>query len=232
MNIDEWYKKLCGCGCGQEPPKTEPWEPDIDKSLPKDVYDAMVRTAHIDKEREIEAKNEQYRNAMAERQNYMAGESRAQTATEIQLRQAAAMAGMRPNDRLDVARWSSEILAQYQNTALGPQMVATYEGESITPTWRNTEMNHTDEMVNHGVVRINFPFGQVEMDIRNEAELDRMVDMAKHMLKVHEENVATAAIREDLARSQEPMIAVDRKSTGALAPPPMPATSFFGSNPA
>ena len=168
MNIDEWYEKLCGWGCGKEPPKTEPepWQPDIDKSLPKDVYDAMVRTAHIDKEREIEA-----------------------------------------------ARWSSEMLAQYQNTALGPQMMATYEGKSITPTWRNTEMNQ-GEITNHGVVRINFPFGQVEMDIRNEAELDRMVDMAKHMLQVHEENTATAAIRENLrmtSKQSEPGVVEQKK---------------------
>ena len=220
--IDEWYKKWWNNRNPEEEPKPVPWEPDIDKSLPKDVYDAMVRTAHIDKEREIEADNERYRNALAERQNSFDG-ARAQTATELQLRQQAAMAAMSPS--LDAARWSNQMLAQYQNTALGPQMVATYEGKSITPTWRNTEMNQ-GEITNHGVVRINFPFGQVEMDIRNEAELDRMVDMAKHMLRVHEENLATAAIRENLrmtSKQSEPMA----QDTALLNTPIAPAMGYF-----
>ena len=209
--IDEWYKKWWNNRNPEEEPKPVPWEPDIDKSLPKDVYDAMVRTAHIDKEREIEAINEQYYNAMAEQQNNMIGASNAGM---------AAMAGMRDN-RLDVARWSSQMFAQYRNMALGPQIAVTSAGEPTTPTWRNTEMNN-GQLINHGVVRINFPFGQVEMDIRNEAELDRMVEMAKHMLRIHEENQATAAVRDNLAKSKQPQVIIEP----GVAPPP---TSFFSS---
>ncbi len=54
-----------------------------------------------------------------------------------------------------------------------------------------------------GVIRISFPFGEVQMDCNNASELERVHEMAAHMLKVHEEMNATNAIKKNL-KDREP----------------------------
>ncbi len=49
----------------------------------------------------------------------------------------------------------------------------------------------------YGEVLIRFPMGEMTFRIRNESELDRAVEMMRHMLKEHEIITATDKMRAD-----------------------------------
>jgi len=208
-------------------PSGEEWAPNVDESLPKDIRDAIVDTARLDRERQHRAKAMRQRDDMlnsrlynVSRDNFGGHQGTASPAMETQRRIEEQYRNIMNNSSglIDQNMWSEKLLEEYQRAVLS--------GPIITRTPREEEWRHVmnGEFKDYGVVRINFPFGQVEMDVRNEPELERMVDMVKHMLKVHEENQAANALRREMnegADNSSATINVSKPSVfGQSIPPP------------
>lgn len=182
-------------------PSGEEWAPNVDESLPKDIRDAIIDTARLDRGRQLEAeakKRRDHMDHMLDARSYY-GAAHNSTATESQRRIEEQYRNIMNNSNglIDQNMWSEKLLGEYQRAVLG--------GPIITRTPREEEWRHVmnGEFKDYGVVRINFPFGQVEMDVRNEPELERMVDMVKHMLKVHEENQAASTLRREMNKGAD-----------------------------
>ena len=204
-------------------PSGEEWASNVDESLPKDIRDAIVDTARLDRERQLEAEAKKCRDHMDHmldaRSHYGAAHnSTASPAMETQRRIEEQYRNIMNNSSglIDPNMWSEKLLGEYQQAVLG--------GPTITKTPREEEWRHVmnGEFKDYGVVRINFPFGQVEMDVRNEPELERMVDMVKHMLKVHEENQAASALRREMNKGADSSSATINVSKPSVLGPPIP----------
>jgi len=101
--------------------------------------------------------------------------------------------------------WNQTMLDEFSNQVLKPK-----------EEWK---MGNDGTYLDGGVIRMRFPFGEIEMNCCNEAELERAYEMAKHMLKVHEENTATGLVKKNLRENEM----AEREPQEAAATPLPPA---------
>lgn len=91
---------------------------------------------------------------------------------------------IKPIDGIDIRE---QIMKEQELASI---RAARYQQELLAPLHPNRFGELKMPVRTRGVLRISFPYGEVEMDCNNEPELERAFEMAKHMLKVHEENIA------------------------------------------
>lgn len=193
-------------------------EPDHLDALPQDIRRAIKKTIFMDTKR---AQDTAMAMAMVERAKLSKLSGPAPHMQDLRTAHAR-MAGLSGSASAEFARLQNRGLGnQYQqepNNSIVRQVQKDTAKFNPTPQ-RNQNMDSNDigEYTTDGIMRIKFPFGEVEMNVNNEAELDRAYEMAKHMLKVHEENTATEAIK----KQYHPKLGVLDNTTTTVAPWPL-----------
>lgn len=180
MNMKDVYGRLFNSSTPKpEAPGAEPW---IEPELPKGLPEEVRKAIIETASMDRKKRTDRAMEAQA---------ARLAVRQQQAIHQHPAMQNMQ--GRLTPGVWSRKILDNLNETIFKPN-----------ERWKMGELTKAE-----GVMRINFPFGEVEMPISNESELERALKMAQHMLKVHEELVATGAIKREIHKSKTNDVPVD-----------------------
>ena len=198
------YSNLFGWLNGPaDKPEEDGWvEPDLPDFIPEGIQREIKKTMFMDNKRDAlryGGHQGQLRDATGIGDAAMLQNHR-QTALEQQMRYDAERQRMQQQMAPDM--WSQKMLEQYRQSGLR---------QYTTPgvVWETTTMN--GDLIPNGIMRVKFPFGEIEMEVGNDSDVDRAFDMVKHMLKVHEENTAKNAIKKNLHESKVPKAPIAHK---------------------